>query len=361
MHEPFFGGNEKEYVLDCINSTFVSSIGSYVSKFEEELANYCNCGEAIAVVNGTSALHAALYAVDVKANDEVITQAFTFVATANAIKYCGANPIFVDVDIDTMGMSSSSLKIFLEKNAEIRNGKCINKNTGNKLAACIPMHTYGFPVNIEEICEICQNWGIPVIEDAAEALGSKYKGKALGTFGDLGVLSFNGNKIITSGGGGAILTNNPKYAQEIKHITTTAKVPHLYEFHHDQLGFNYRMPNLNAALLCAQLEQLDQFLVNKRELAELYKDYFDKIGVKFKWEKNHCEANFWLMCIQLESLEERNSFIEACISAGIMSRPSWQLMHTLPAFKDCIRDDQKNAKFLQERIVNIPSSYRSIN
>ena len=300
-----------------------------------------------------------MHVLGVKSTDEVLTQSLTFVATANAIKYCHAQAVFIDVDIETMGMSPSALNSFLELNAEIRNNQCFNKKTGNKIAACIPMHTYGFPANIEEICKICLIWGIPVIEDAAEALGSKYKGKALGTFGDIGVISFNGNKIITAGGGGAILTNNSKYAEEIKHITTTAKVPHSFEFHHDQLGFNYRMPNLNAALLCAQLEQIDLFLSNKRRLAQTYKSYFDSVGIKFRWENKNSEVNFWLMCLELESIEERNSFLEASNSSGVMTRPSWQLMHTLPMFKDCLCDHQTNAKFLQDRIVNIPSSYRN--
>ena len=346
-------------MIDCIESTFVSSIGAYVNKVEAELEKICSVKKAVAVVNGTAALHTALHVIGVEYGNEVLTQSLTFVATANAIKYCGASPIFIDVDIDTMGMSPSSLSNFIESEAIIKNNQCFNKVTGAKISACIPMHTYGFPVRIEEICEICRKWKIPVIEDAAEGLGSQYKTKSLGTFGDIGILSFNGNKIITAGGGGAILTNNLEYAKKAKHVTSTAKLPNTHEFKHDQLGFNYRMPNLNAALLLAQLEQIDSFLSNKRELANLYKNYFDSIGITFRWENNNSKVNFWLMCIEFDTKKNRDLFLIESNKSGIMTRPTWELMHTLPMYQKCISDEQKNAIHLQERIVNIPSRYRN--
>ena len=341
-----------------MESTFVSSIGAYVTRFEQDVASYCTTQKGVALVNGTSALHTALNVVGVQAGDEVITQSLTFVATANAITYCKAEPVFIDVDINTMGLCPIALHDFLDEHAELRENECFNKKTGKKIAACVPMHTYGFPAEIDKLCELCSQWNIPVIEDAAEALGSTFKGKALGSFGDLGVLSFNGNKIITSGGGGAIITDNMEYALKAKHLSTTAKVAHSYEFYHDEIGYNYRMPNINAALLCAQLEQMDEFLLNKRELAEDYRAFFDKIGVKFRWEPNNSRSNFWLMCIELDSKNDRDLFLNAANNEQIMARPIWQLMHKLPMFAHCFRDNQKNSTYLEDRIVNIPSSYR---
>ena len=265
MHEPRFFGNEKDYVLDAINSTYVSSVGSYVDRFEEKIAEKSGSKFAIATSNGTSALHIALLLAGVKPNDEVITQPLTFVATSNAISYTNAKCVFIDVDLDTMGMSPTKLRLFLENNTEIRNGYAYNKVTKSKISACLPMHTFGFPCKIDKIVEICNDFNIPVVEDAAESLGSRYKEKYTGTFGKLGVYSFNGNKIITSGGGGMIITNNKKLAKLAKHMTTTVKLPHKWEYNHDMAGYNYRMPNLNAALACAQLEQLDTFINNKRE------------------------------------------------------------------------------------------------
>ncbi len=325
---------------------------------EEDLAEYCGTKKCVAVVNGTSALHTALHIAHVHEGDEVITQSLTFVATANAISYCKAEPVFLDVDPDTMGLCPVALEEFLEDHAEIRENVCYNKNTGRRISACIPMHTFGFPAEIDSICAVCKKWSIPVIEDAAESLGSTYKGQALGSFGDMGVLSFNGNKIITSGGGGAIVTNNEKYSSKAKHLTTTAKVPHPFEFYHDEIAFNYRMPNINAALLCAQMEQIEVFLSNKRKLAEEYRAFFEKIGIRFKWEPANSRANFWLMCIELDSKKDRDSFLEATNKEQIMTRPAWQLMHSLPMFSHCYRDSQKNSVYLEARIVNIPSSYR---
>ena len=355
LHEPCFIGNEKKYLNSCIDSSYVSSVGEFVSSLEKEISSYTGSNYGIATVNGTSALSIALKAVGVKETDEVITQALTFVATANAIVYNGAKPIFVDVDIDTMGLSPIALENFLIENAIIRENHCYNKISGNKISACVPMHTFGFPARIEEIVSICKKWFIPIIEDSAEALGSYKNSKHMGVFGDVGVFSFNGNKIITSGGGGAIITNDKTKATWIKHVTTTAKTAHPFNYYHDELGYNYRMPNLNAALLSAQLEKLDKFLINKRETALYYKDAFKVIGIKLKWETAGSRANFWLNCLEMENKKDRDQFLEFSNSKGIMTRPIWTLMFDLPMYKDCIMDSQKNARFLADRIVNIPS------
>jgi aminotransferase in exopolysaccharide biosynthesis len=275
LHEPKFNGNEKEYILDCIDSSFVSSVGGYVDRFELMMAIKSQTSKAIAVVNGTAGIQVALKLCGVSNGDEVITQALTFIATANAISYLGASPIFLDVDLDTMGLSPIAVSEFLENHGELRNGVCFNKKTNNKIAACLPMHTFGFPVHIDKLIEICDRWNIPIVEDAAESLGSEYNGKSTGSFGKFGVFSFNGNKIVTCGGGGAIVTNDTQLGIKAKHITTTAKVSHPYEYIHDEIGYNFRMPNLNAALACAQMEQLDSFLENKRKLAFEYKSFFE--------------------------------------------------------------------------------------
>ncbi|MDG1841287.1 MAG: LegC family aminotransferase [Crocinitomicaceae bacterium] len=355
LHEPCFIGNEKKYLNSCIDSSYVSSIGEFVSSLEKEISSYTGSNYGIAMVNGTSALSIALKAVGVKETDEVITQALTFVATANAIVYNGANPIFVDVDIDTMGLSPTALENFLIDNAIVRENHCYNKISGNKISACLPMHTFGFPARIEEIVSICKKWFIPIVEDAAEALGSYKNNKHMGAFGDVGVFSFNGNKIITSGGGGAIITNDKTKATWIKHVTTTAKKSHPFNYYHDELGYNYRMPNLNAALLSAQLEKLDEFLINKRETALYYKNAFNAIGIKLKWETAGSRANFWLNCLEMENKKYRDQFLNFSNAKGIMTRPIWNLMFDLPMYKDCIMDSQKNARFLADRIVNIPS------
>jgi len=355
LHEPCFTGNEKKYLNSCIDSSYVSSVGEFVSSLEKEVFSYTGSNYGIATVNGTSALSIALKAVGVKETDEVITQALTFVATANAIVYNGAKPIFVDVDIDTMGLSPIALENFLIENAIIRENHCYNKISGNKISACVPMHTFGFPARIEEIVSICKKWFIPIVEDSAEALGSYKKNKHMGTFGDIGVFSFNGNKIITSGGGGAIITNDKDKATWIKHVTTTAKTPHPFNYYHDELGYNYRMPNLNAALLSAQLENLNKFLINKRETALYYKNEFNAIGIKFKWETPGSKANFWLNCLEMENKKDRDNFLKFSNAKGVMTRPIWNLMFDLPMYEDCLRDSQKNARFLADRILNIPS------
>lgn len=358
LHAPVFKGNERDYVLQTIDSTFVSSVGAFVDKAELLMAEISQTNKAVAVVNGTSGLHMALKLVGVNTGDEVITQALTFVATANAIKYCAAEPVLIDVDLDTMGLSPTAVLRFLESYGDRRETGTYNKKTGKRIAAILPMHTFGFPVRLDELMKIAKDWNIPLVEDAAESLGSYYKNKHTGSFGSIGVFSFNGNKIVTSGGGGMIVTQDLKLGERAKHLTTTAKVPHNYEYVHDHVGYNYRMPNLNAALLCAQLEQLDLFLKDKRDLAETYASFFENERISFRREMEDTKANYWLMCLELENLEERNAFLEETNASGVMTRPIWQLMFRLPMFENCYRDDQTNAVFLEERIVNIPSNVR---
>ena len=356
LHAPFFGLNEKKYLNECIDSTYVSSVGSFVSEIEIGVKNKLNCKHAVAVVNGTAALQVALQLSGVDRDTEVLTQALTFVATANAISYLGAFPIFIDVDIDTMGLSPSSLISFLEEFGERREDALYNKLSGRKISACLPMHTFGFSARIEEIVQICSEWDIPVIEDSAEALGSMSGNQYLGTFGTSGVFSFNGNKIVTSGGGGMLITNHEEFGNRAKHLTTTAKVSHPYEFVHDEVGYNYRMPNLNAALLKAQFEQLDWLLSKKRKLAMNYNSFFANSEIELKWELPETIANFWLNTIQLESKEQRDLFLEETNKNGIMTRPVWQLMFHLPMYKECQKDSQQNARFLADRLINLPSS-----
>jgi aminotransferase in exopolysaccharide biosynthesis len=358
LHAPTFGGNEKKYLLETIDSTFVSSVGAYVDQFEEMMCEISKTKKAVAVVNGTAGIQVGLRLVGVKEGDEVITQALTFVATANAIAYNGAAPIFLDVDIETMGLSPNAVGEFLEEFGDLRDEGCYNKKSGKKISACLPMHTFGFPVHLDELKAVCDAWKIPIVEDAAESLGSEYKNKPTGSIGELGIFSFNGNKIVTCGGGGAIVTNNENIGIKGKYLTTTAKVPHAFEFYHDELGYNFRMPNLNAALACAQLEQLNSFLENKRRLALEYKSFFDTSEIKFRTETPNTKANYWLMCIELENQKERDLFLVETNNAKVMTRPIWQLMYRLPMYQHCQRDEQLNAQFLEERIVNIPSSVR---
>jgi aminotransferase in exopolysaccharide biosynthesis len=358
LHAPSFGGNEKNYVVQTIDSTFVSSVGAFVDKFEDMMVSLTSTKKAVAVVNGTAGIQVALRLVGVKNGDEVITQALTFVATANAIAYNGASPIFLDVDLDTMGLSPRAVENFLIQHAELRDNCCYNKSTGKKISACLPMHTFGFPVHLDELKKVCDAWKIPIVEDAAESLGSEYKGQPTGSLGEIGVFSFNGNKIVTSGGGGVLVTSNESLGIKGKYLTTTAKMPHAYEFYHDELGYNFRMPNLNAALACAQLEQLDSFLTNKRELAIVYQSFFADSGIKFRTENPNTKANYWLMCVELENQHERDLFLKETNANKVMTRPIWQLMYRLPMYANCQRDEQLNAQFLEERIVNIPSSVR---
>jgi aminotransferase in exopolysaccharide biosynthesis len=359
LHRPVFDGNEKAYLSECIDSNFVSSVGARVVEFEQRIAAYVGAKHAVATVNGTAALHVALRLAGVSADCEVISQALTFGATCNAICYTGARPVFVDVDRDTMGLSPEALLRFLKSEAVMKDGIPFNKQTGRRIAACLPMHTFGHPCRIDAIASICSEYGIPLVEDAAESLGSWYQGRHTGTFGRLGIFSFNGNKIITTGGGGMIVTDDPALAAAAKHLTTTAKVPHPYEFVHDQVGFNYRMPNLNAALGCAQMEQLAGFLETKRTLAGRYIEYFGRRGVEFVKEPAGARSNYWLNAIVLDSLDQRNEFLERTNAEGVMTRPIWRLMSKLDMFRDCQNDGLTNSLWLEDRVVNIPSSVPS--
>ena len=356
LHEPKFIGNEKKYLNECIDSTFVSSVGKYVDVFEEKIASYTGAKYAIATSNGTSALHISLILAKVEQDDEVITQPLTFVATCNTISYCGANPLFIDVDKNTMGLSPIALKDFLENNTKVKNQQCINNKTGKVIKACVPMHTFGHPCKIDEIKDICDQYHIALIEDAAESLGSFYKNRHTGTFGKIGVMSFNGNKIITAGGGGCIITDDEGLAKKAKHLTTTAKVPHKWEYAHDMVGYNYRKPNLNAALLVAQLENLDNFIDKKRKLADMYEEFFKGINCKFIKEPEESSSNYWLNAIILNDKQQRDIFLNESNAQGVMTRPIWTLMNKLPMFKDAQCGDLKNSEWLEDRIVNIPSS-----
>ena len=356
LHNPLFIGNEKQYINECIDSTYVSSVGKFVDKFEEKIAEYTGSKYAVATTNGTSALHIALLLSDVIEDDEVITQPLTFIATCNAISYCGANPIFIDVDKETMGLSPDSLNSFLSEHAVVKNNQCLNKTTGKIIKVCVPMHTLGHSCRISEIKEICDKYKIILIEDAAESLGSFYNGKHTGTYGSLGVLSFNGNKIITGGGGGCIITDDPVLAKKAKHLTTTAKVPHKWKYSHDMIGYNYRMPNLNAALLTSQLENLISFLSSKRNIAIAYKEFFKNKPYRFIEEPVNSKSNYWLNAIIFKDKEERDLFLHETNSKGVMTRPMWTLMNKLSMFQESQCGELSNAEWLEERVANIPSS-----
>lgn len=356
LHRPVFEGSEKHYLNDCIDSNFVSSVGAKVTEFEQQIAAFTGAKYAVATVNGTAALHVALQLVGIKRDDEVITQALTFIATCNALSYAGAHPVFVDVDRDTLGLSPTALKRWLASHAEFRDGQTFNKSTGRRMAACVPMHTFGFPCRIEEIVSICDEYGIAVVEDAAESLGSYVGTRHTGTFGKLATLSFNGNKIITTGGGGMIITDDAMLATHAKHLTTTAKVPHPFEFVHDEVGYNYRLPNLNAALGCAQMERLSEMLAVKADVARRYAEFFASVGVAFMRAPTGTTANYWLNAIVLDSLQERDAFLEFTNSRGVMTRPIWRLMTRLAMFSHCQHDGLANSLWLEDRVVNIPSS-----
>lgn len=358
LHEPRFIGNEKQYLEDCIDSTFVSSVGAYVNRFEADMTQFTGAKHAVATVNGTAALHVALLLAGVERDDEVITQPLTFIATCNALSYIGAHPVFVDVDKTTLGLSPDKLEHFLKQHTEAVNGVCINTTTKRPIKAVVPMHTFGLPVDIRAIAAICRNYNIALVEDAAESLGSYYQGQHTGTFGLFGTLSFNGNKTITTGGGGMILTNDSDLAKRAKHITTTAKLPHRWDFEHDQIAFNYRLPNLNAALGCAQLESLPGYLENKRQLAMTYKAYFENQDAIFIDEPKGTQSNFWLNALLLKDRNQRDLFLEETNDNGVMTRPIWKLMNTLPMFQQAQTANLDNAEWLEERIVNIPSSVR---
>ncbi len=389
LHDPRFIGNEVKYMQECIESNFVSSVGEFVGRFEKMCAEYTGAQYAVAAMNGTSALHIALQLSGVQRDDEVITQALTFIATANAISYTGAHPVFLDVDKETMGLSPSAVEAWLAENVEMRemptansqqpsansqrpmaNGQQpFNKHTHRRISACVPMHTFGHPVKLDKLLEVLNHYNIPLIEDAAESIGSYYspceiheenisqgKGKHTGTFGKFGILSFNGNKIITTGGGGMILTDDEPLAKLAKHITTQAKVPHPWEYRHDMTGYNYRLTNIAAALGCAQMEKLDYLLQLKRDLADKYKEFFKDTEFKFFAEPENCKSNYWLNAIITKDRAQRDEILEFTNSHGVMTRPIWELMTRLPMFANCQTDSLKNSKWLADRVVNLPSS-----
>lgn len=359
LHEPRFAGNEWVYLKKCLDSSFVSSVGTYVDRFEADLATYTGAKHAIAVVNGTAALHIVLKLAGVVANDEVLIPALTFVATANTVSYCSAFPHFVDSEEQTLGIDATALREYLQRITEQRSGHCINKDTGRIIRALVPMHTFGHPSDIDGLLAVARDFNLALIEDAAESLGSFYQGKHTGTFGLMGTLSFNGNKTITTGGGGVILTDDEMLAKAAKHLTTTAKLPHRWAFEHDQVGFNYRMPNINAALGCAQLEQLPDFLVAKRCLFEKYQSVFSSVeGVAVVTEPPHSRSNYWLQALILDEADEaqREAVLEATNDAGIMTRPVWSLLNKLKPYRDCPAMDMPVAEGLQRRLINIPSS-----
>ena len=356
---PVFAGNEKKYLEECIDTTFVSSVGKFVDRFEKDMAEYAGCKKAVVCVSGTNALHMSMMLVGVERDDEVLTQALTFIATCNAISYIGAHPVFIDVDKSTMGLSPDALKEWLVKNSEIKNGQCYNKNTGRRVKACVPMHTFGHPVRIEEIANLCEEYHIELVEDAAESIGSLYKGKHTGTFGKVGAISFNGNKTITTGGGGMMLFNDEELGAHAKHLTTQAKVPHRWEFRHDHIGYNYRMPNINAALGCAQLENLDKFIESKRQLALEYADYFKNVeDIQFFTEPENTFSNYWLQAVILKDRDAQQEFLQQTNDNGVMTRPIWELMNRLPMFEHCENDGLENTIWFADRVVNIPSSVR---
>ena len=356
---PVFAGNEKKYLNECIDTTFVSSVGKFVDRFEEEIAKYTGSKKAVVCVSGTNALHMSLMLVGVERDDEVLTQALTFIATCNALSYIGAHPVFIDVDRSTMGLSPDAMKEWLVKNAEIRNGECFNKNTGRRVKACVPMHTFGHPVRIEEIADLCAEYHIELVEDAAESIGSKYKGKHTGTFGKIGAISFNGNKTITTGGGGMMLFQDEELGKYAKHITTQAKIPHRWEFRHDHIGYNYRMPNINAALGCAQLENLDKYVESKRKVAAEYEAYFKNVpDIEFFVDSPDTYSNYWLNAVILKDKETQLEFLEQTNDNGVMTRPIWELMNRLPMFEKCENDGLQNTIWFADRVVNIPSSVR---
>jgi UDP-N-acetylbacillosamine transaminase len=356
LHEPSFNGNELANVTEAIKSTYVSSVGKYVDEFEEGIERYTGSPGAVSTVNGTAALHASMHVAGVKAGEAVITQALTFVATCNAIHHMGAQPVFVDVSKNTMGLCPEALESFLEENAVLEEDRSYLKLSRKKISAVIPMHTYGHPVELDEIVMICEKWKLVLIEDAAESLGSFYKGRHTGTFGEFGAISFNGNKVITTGGGGMVLCASQDSKQIVKHVTTTAKVAHPYEFFHDLAGFNYRMPNLNAALGVGQLEVLNSHLLKKRQLAMHYKAFFKDSEYSFFDEPADTRSNFWLNSLVCSNLDARNDLIEKANTTGIMMRPIWTPMYKLPVFKDALRGDLSNTEWFESRVVNIPSS-----
>ncbi len=358
LHAPVFPGNEKKYLEECIDTTFVSSVGAFVDRFEKEMADYTGAARAVVCVSGTNALHMAMMLVGVERDDEVLTQALTFIATCNAISYLGAHPVFIDVDMDTLGLSPTALSAWLEANAELTDSGCRNRTTGRRIKACVPMHTFGHPAKIDEIAAVCARWNIELVEDAAESIGSIYKGRHTGTFSKVAAISFNGNKTITTGGGGMMLFRDEELGARAKHLTTQAKVPHRWEFVHDAIGYNYRMPNINAALGCAQLENPEKFIASKRATAAAYEEFFadSKDGIQFIKEPADARSNYWLNAVALPDREARDAFLEYTNNNGVMTRPIWELMNRLPMFANAQHDGLQNTIWLADRIVNLPSS-----
>lgn len=360
LHVPVFNGKEREYVGQTIESTFVSSVGAFVDRFERDVENYTGSPRAVATVNGTAALHVALKLAGVGAGDLVVTQSLTFVATCNAIKYCGAEPVFVDVDKATLGLSPRAMETWLEENALVgTDGICRLRKDRRVVRACLPMHTFGHPVKLDELLDLCKRWSLVLVEDAAESLGSFYKGQHTGTFGQLGTLSFNGNKVITTGGGGMILAGE-EVGLRAKHLTTTAKIAHQYEYVHDEVGYNYRLPNLNAALGCAQMERLSAFIEAKRRLAHQYRDYLRNSELQFVKEPAGSTSNYWLNAVVCENRKQRDALLKATNDKGVMTRPIWRLMNHLHMYSHCLKGDLSNAEWLEERVVNLPSSVTGI-
>jgi aminotransferase in exopolysaccharide biosynthesis len=359
LHEPRFAGNEWTYLKECLDSTYVSSVGRFVDRFETELAAYTGAKHAVAVVNGTAALHVALLLAGVQPGDEVLIPTLTFAATANAVAYCGATPHFADSEERTLGLDPQALREYLQTTAEIRGGQCVNRATGRMIRALVPMHTFGHPVDLEGILAVARDFHLALVEDAAESLGSTVYGRHTGTFGLLGALSFNGNKTITTGGGGAILTNDTELARHAKHLTTTAKVPHRWEYRHDEIGYNYRLPNINAALGCAQLEQLPDFLDAQRRLFERYQAAFAELPqVRVVAEPKGCRSNYWLQTLLLDEsvAGQRDAILAATNDAGLMTRPTWTLMHRLAPYRECPKMELPVAESLERRLINLPSS-----
>lgn len=359
LSAPKFIGNEKKYMEECIDTTYVSSVGKFVDRFEEDIASYTGCKRAVVCVSGTNALHMALMLAEVKRDDEVLTQALTFVATCNALSYIGAHPVFLDVDKDTMGLSPMAVREWLTKNSEQKDGECYNKRTGRRIKACVPMHTFGHPMHLDELVDILKEYHIELVEDAAESIGSLYKDKHTGTFGKVGALSFNGNKTITTGGGGMMLFNDEELGTYAKHLTNQAKVPHRWEFRHDHIGYNYRMSNINAALGCAQLENIEVFVNNKRETAKAYEEFFRNVpDIDFFVEPENTRSNYWLNVLIMKDKSSQLKFLQETNDKGVMTRPIWELMNRLPMFENCQHDSLDNSIWFADRVVNIPSSVR---
>lgn len=356
LHAPVFRGRERELVINTLDTTFVSSVGAYVDRFEQDMAIFTGSPRAVAVMNGTAALHVALLLAGVERGDLVVTQSLTFIATCNAIAYCGGEPLFIDVDRRTLGLSPAALDAWLEEHAQIDDaGNCRTRDGNRRIRACLPMHTFGHPVDLDALIEVCNRWHLVLVEDAAESLGSYYKGRHTGTFGQTGALSFNGNKIITTGGGGMILSGD-ELGTRAKHLTTTAKIPHPYEFVHDEVGYNYRLPNLNAALGCAQLEQLKGFIEQKRQLAHRYAEHLKGSDLRFVTEPVNCRSNYWLNAVVCESKEQRDALLKATNESLVMTRPIWALMNHLGMYSKCPQGDLTNSEWLAARVVNLPSS-----